>query len=260
MKKEWLIAGAVVGCIAGGSLGACSSGGGAGGTLGSGGSTATTTSTTGSSTTASSTTTTTTSGGGTSSTTMTTTSGGGNPTTTTTTSSTGAGGGTTCKTPTTLHPPHLDAGPGTIYCPFSAVDGGKNEYCTPQTEHCCETPAGSTIPSACLPMGTTCNPAPGPPPNGSTDWQCEDPVTDCQQGEVCCAPGATIGLGGTVGGMQCANFAHHMTYTACLPAAQCPNAGNMGNIILCTSDSECPSATPTCTPFGKAGNQVGGCM
>jgi hypothetical protein len=154
---------------------------------------------------------------------------------------------------TTLHPPKADAGPGSIYCPFSnTVDGGPKEYCTPGTEHCCEAPAGSV--SACQPFATACMSG-----TGYTDWQCEDPVTDCPSATpVCCAPGATIGLGTPAG--TCGNFAHTMTHTSCTTAAACPNAGNTGNIVLCTSNSECPSATPTCTPFGKAGNQVGGCM
>jgi hypothetical protein len=29
--------------------------------------------------------------------------------------------------------------------------------------------------------------------------------------------------------------------------------------VMCTSTSECPTGQ-TCTPFEKAGNQVGGCM
>jgi hypothetical protein len=44
-----------------------------------------------------------------------------------------------------------------------------------------------------------------------------------------------------------------MTKTTCVAAGSC-----MG-ITMCTNDMECP-AGQHCTPFGKAGNQVGGCM
>jgi hypothetical protein len=40
---------------------------------------------------------------------------------------------------------------------------------------------------------------------------------------------------------------------------KCQAAGSCTGIQMCTSDGECP-AGKTCTPFGKAGNQVGGCM
>jgi Cys-rich repeat protein len=144
----------------------------------------------------------------------------------------------------TLHPPKSDAG-ANIYCPFSAVgDGGHNEYCTGGTEHCCETPADAGVPSSCEPIATAC-------PALSMDWQCEDPVADCKDSAkpVCCAPGATIGLGNP----GCGNFAHKMTQTTCVAAGSC------AGIVMCTSDSECPSGQK-CTAFSKAGNQVGGCM
>jgi hypothetical protein len=188
-----------------------------------------------------------TSTGMTSTTTSTTSTGTGGAATSTTT---GVGGGDagTCVKPGTLHPPKLDAGPGTLYCPFSSVDGGPNEYCTPGTQHCCESPSGAT-PSSCVDSSTACM-------IGYVDWQCEDPVADCPSGQVCCAPGATIGFGGP----GCGNFAHTFTHTACVAAGACPNAGNMGNILLCTSSAECPAVTPTCTPFSVHGNQVGGCL
>ncbi len=251
MNKQLLIAGALLGLVGGVSGVACSSGGGGTGVSGTAGSSTTgsPSTTTGSPSTTTGSPSTTTGMGGSSPATTTTGMGG----TSTAASTTGAGGTTTtttsssssgeCSKVTTLHPPNLDAGPGTIYCPFSATtDGGKNEYCTPETQHCCETPEGATEPSACTATGTAC-------PTGSTDWGCEDPVSDCPSGQVCCAPGASIGLG-TPG---CGNFAHKMTGTACVAAGSCTG------ITLCTSDSECPSGM-TCTPFGKAGNDVGGCM
>jgi hypothetical protein len=153
--------------------------------------------------------------------------------------------GAICGKLSTLHPPKLDAGPGSIYCPFSAVtDGGGNAYCTGGTEHCCETPAGSATPSACEPLATACA-------TGSVDWGCEDPVVDCANPAtpVCCAPGASIGLG-TAG---CGNFAHTMKSTVCVAAGSCTG------VTMCTSTAECPTGQ-TCTAFVKAGNQVGGCM
>ena len=150
-----------------------------------------------------------------------------------------------CSTPGTLHPPSADAGTSTIYCPFSSTDGGANIYCTGQTQHCCETPAGAGTPSTCEALATAC------PVAKSTDWQCQDPVADCPSATpVCCATGASIGLGAP----GCGNFAHKMTGTTCVATGGCA-----GGITMCTSDGECPSGQH-CTPFSKAGAQVGGCM
>jgi hypothetical protein len=237
MKKQWLIVGALVGCLSGASVVACSGTSGTG-TTGTGNSTGTGTHTTNSSTG-----------------TMTSSSTGGAPTTSSstggmTTTGTAAGGADagTCKPPGTLHPPKLDAG-ANLYCPFSGVDGGKAVYCNAATEHCCETPA-MTTPSMCVPIATACMTG-----TGYTDWQCEDPVADCMSSAtpVCCAPGATLVMGGTMNGMVCQNYASHMTHTACVAAGQC------SGIIMCTSDGECPNGQH-CITFSKAGNQVGGCM
>jgi hypothetical protein len=132
----------------------------------------------------------------------------------------------------------------TLYCPFSGVDGGPNDYCDPSSQHCCETPAGAA-PSACTPAATACTTG-----SGYVDWECQDPVADCKNSStpVCCAPGASIGLGNP----GCGNFAHTMTKTQCVATGACTG------IVMCTSDTECPSGQH-CTPFGKAGNQVGGC-
>jgi hypothetical protein len=238
MNKAWLIAGAVAGCLAGVTMGACGGSGNGTTTTGTGGTSGSTTGPSGS-----------TSGtGGTASTSSTTAGTGG---TTTTSSGTGGTGGSTvdageCGKVTTLHPPNLDAGPGTIYCPFSATtDGGKNEYCTPETQHCCVTPEGSPTASACEPTGTACI-------TGATDWQCEDPLTDCPSGMICCSnSGASLGIGTPAG--TCGNYAHKMTGTQCVAAGMC------NGIQMCTSDAECPTGQ-TCTPFAKGGNDVGGCM
>jgi hypothetical protein len=134
-----------------------------------------------------------------------------------------------------------------IYCPFSATtDGGPDEYCTANTQHCCETPEGSATASACQPTATACA-------TGSTDWGCQDPTADCASGDICCAPGATLVLGTPAG--QCGNYASGMKSTTCVSAA----TGCTGGIIMCTSTSQCPSGK-TCTPFEKAAAQVGGCM
>jgi hypothetical protein len=237
MKATWLVVGSVIGCVIGAGVAACGggSGSGAGGT-GTGGATPTTT-------TPSGTTTTTSIDTGTTSGTTTTGTGStdtGTTSTTTTSTTTGTGGDAgVCKPPTTLHPPHLDAGPGTIFCPFSAVDGGKNEFCVAQTEHCCEPTSGN---ASCQPSGTTCA-------TGDTDWQCEDPVADCPSGMECCAAGASIGISTDP---SCANFAHKFHGTACVAAGSC------AGIVMCTSDAECPSGKH-CVPFGTKGNAVGGC-
>ncbi len=225
MKRSWLIAGAVVGCLAGAAVGACGNSSGTGGSGGGGASGSTTTSSSKST------------GSGTGSTSSGSTSSAG-ATSSSTSGAGGAGGG--CSTPSTLHPPSADAGTSTLYCPFSAVDGGKNLYCTNTTEHCCEPKMGT---ATCDPIATACAPM-------DMDWQCEDPKADCPSGQVCCAPGATFGQGAP----GCANFAHTMTKTQCMAAASCTG------MIMCTSNDECPASQPTCTPFKKAGNQVGACQ
>jgi hypothetical protein len=254
MKKIWLISGAMVGCLAGAGVGACGSSNGTGASSSTSSSSTSGTTTTSSSSSSSGTTTTSSSSGAGGSTTASSSSGAGGSTTassssTTTTSSSSGAGGSECGKITTLHPPKLDAGPGTIYCPFSAVGDGGNEYCTPGTQHCCETPEGATTASACTSINTSCMTG-----TGYTDWQCEDPVTDCTAAglPVCCAPGATLELGTPAG--TCGNYASEMKSAACVAAGTCTG------IILCTSNSECPAAHPTCTPFSKAGNDVGGCM
>jgi hypothetical protein len=237
VKRNWLVAAATMGLVAGAGVAACGgSGSGTGGSAGGEGTSTGTTSASSSSVT---------SGGTTSSTSTTGGTGGATTSTTTSTTSGGADAGV-CKPPGTLHPPKLDAGPGTIFCPFSAVDGGKNELCIAGSEHCCESKGGSTMPSSCEPLATAC-------PMGDIDWKCEDPIADCPTGQDCCAPGATLELGGTQNGMACANFASKMTGTTCVLAGTC------NGIQMCTSDAECP-AGKTCTPFTKSGNQVGGCM
>ncbi len=257
MKKEWLIAGVIAGCIAGAGVGACSSGGTGGSGVGASGAgasstTGTPSSTTGtpaattgslSSTTGSSTTTTTSGGGSSSATTTTTTSGGGSTTTTT------SGTGGECGKVTMIYPVDYDAGPNTLYCPFSKPDGGKTSYCDPQQgQHCCETPEGSTTPSACVDgLTTSC------PVAGSVDWQCADPVADCPSGMDCCATPAGVTFVTAPAG--CGNYTKgKMTGTACVAAGSCTT------ITLCTVDSECPAAHPTCTQFEKGGNGVGGCQ
>jgi hypothetical protein len=250
MKNGWLIAAALVGCTTGVGLVACSSST-TGNTTAGNTSTnpASSVSSTSSSGTGGATTGTATGGTTTGTATGGATSSSASSTSTTTSGTTTS---TECDAVTVLHPPKLDAGAGTIYCPFSEVtDGGPDMYCTPISQHCCETPEDAGVATACQPFATACMTG-----TGYTDWQCEDPVVDCTTtaAPVCCAPGATIGLGGTVNNMACGNFAHTMTHTTCVAAGACTG------IIMCTSDSECPAATPTCTPFGKAGNAVGGCM
>src|SRR5262249_44587365 len=126
MNKQWLIVGASVGLLSGACMAACGGGGGSG-TAGS---------------------TTATHSAASSGTMMASSSTGGSTTTMASSSSTGGaaassssggtGGAMMCQgklqSQLMLHPPNLDAGPGTIYCPFSGVDGGKNEYCVPGTQ------------------------------------------------------------------------------------------------------------------------------
>jgi hypothetical protein len=232
MKKDWLIAGVILSCTLGVSLGACSSSSNNG---------------TGNSTTGSSSNSTSATGGTTgSSTSSTATATGTGGTGTGGLANDGCGAAGTLQSSLSLHPPTPDAGPGSIYCPFSGVDGGHAEYCTAGTQHCCETPEGST-PSACMPSATACTTG-----TGYTDWQCEDPVTDCASGQDCCSDGMFV-MGVTVAAGQCENYASKMTKTTCVAKGSCTG------FTLCTSTSECPSGK-TCTALEKAGNQIGSCQ
>jgi hypothetical protein len=177
------------------------------------------------------------SGGGSTSTSA---SAGGGTSTSSTASSSSASSSGACHKVSTLHPPPVGT-LNTIYCPFSAIDGGANLYCTRQTEHCCEPALGTA----------TCNSLTVPCPAGDTDWACEDP-TDCPSGYVCCAPGATLVLGVPMMGMQCGNYANGFTQTVC-------QTGTCTGIQICESTSECP-AGKTCVPFNAKVVQVGGCM
>ncbi len=160
------------------------------------------------------------------------------------TGGTGTGGSGTggdagqCKTPTTLHPPSADAGTQTLYCPFSGVDGGKNDYCDTATQHCCEPKSGT---ASCTPKATPCGAT-------ETDWECEDPVADCPSGQVCCGSGTIVKNPDP----NCANYATGFTGTHC--ATSCTAT----EITMCTSPAECTGGK-TCLPFSTKGNQVGGC-
>jgi hypothetical protein len=151
-------------------------------------------------------------------------------------SSTGGTGGQ-CSKISTLHPPNADAGTQTLYCPFSGVDGGSNDYCDTATEHCCEPKSGT---ASCTAKATPCA-------SGDTDWQCEDP-SECGSGMQCCGKGTMVKSTDA----NCGNYATGFTGTYC--AASCA----AGDIQMCTSDGECTSPQ-TCLPFNTKGNQVGGC-
>jgi hypothetical protein len=136
-----------------------------------------------------------------------------------------------------------------VYCPFSAVDGGKNVYCAANTQHCCETPENDAgLTSTCVATGTACA-------SGDTDWACEDPATDCPSSNpICCADG-TWEDGGTTSGMVCENYASKMTHTYCTTQAACTT------MIICATQAECTSIGKTaCLTMSKAGNQVGVCF
>ena len=144
-----------------------------------------------------------------------------------------------CQSPSHLHPPTMT--PDSIYCPFGSADGGPS-YCDEGTQHCCEPATGQ---STCTGIATSCA-------AGDVDWQCEDPVTDCESlgNPVCCAPGASIVLGDA----GCRNYSMNLTGTRCVASvAACTG------IVMCTSNEEC-SLGQTCVPFDKGGNGVGGCM
>ncbi len=150
---------------------------------------------------------------------------------------TAGGAGAGCPSPSQLHPAPSGT-TVTLSCPFSGVDGGAAVSCQPESQHCCQ--SGST--GGCQPLATACA-------SSAVDWQCADPAADCQGGIPCCGTG-TLVLGASA---QCANIASGFKGTHC--AAAC----TAGEIVMCTSSSECPTGM-TCIPFLTHGNQVGGCM
>lgn len=137
-----------------------------------------------------------------------------------------------CGKPGALHP-------DTIYCPFSATDGGKNADCTPGTQHCCEGLTSSDV-SVCDPLATTC-------PSGWTDWVCQQD-SDCGAGKQCCATATFV----KNSMQQCANYATGFH------ATQCETTCAAGEIHMCTATTQCAQGK-VCTPFSTKGAQVGGC-
>lgn len=146
--------------------------------------------------------------------------------------------GADCSKTPTLHPPAADGG---IFCPFSAVDGGKNIYC-PRTDQCCESPKNGP-PSSCVTKGTAC------PTAGSTVWECEDPA-DCPGGQKCCAHSGDAGSV-TVQQDSCGPYLSKFQGTRC--AASCA----AGELVVCESQAEC--TTGTCTAVEPKANQIGVC-
>lgn len=144
--------------------------------------------------------------------------------------------GVSCHPPT-LHPPQAGVG---VYCPYSAVDGGRDISCATATQQCCETSSDDAGPSTCVQAGSAC------PAAGSTIWQCEDP-SNCPTGQVCCAA-ATLEQD-TV----CGYFRAAPGFGGTHCAASCA----AGELRVCEQQSECPSGT--CTPFRAVGNSVGAC-
>jgi hypothetical protein len=147
-----------------------------------------------------------------------------------------ADAGVSCHPPT-LHPPTAGVG---VYCPYSAVDGGRDLSCATATQQCCETPSDDAGPSTCVQAGSTC------PAAGSTVWQCEDP-SNCPTGQVCCAA-ATLEQD-----TSCGYFRAAPGFQGTHCAASCA----AGELTICEQQSEC--ATGTCTPFRAVGNSVGVC-
>lgn len=146
---------------------------------------------------------------------------------------------------------------GSMYCPFSAVDGGKNVFC-PHGQHCCETPESTPpIPSTCEPSTTAC------PVANSTDWQCEG-TPDCSSGQVCCGAGkvenqaAQPGCGPDGGTVPPSIFVSKFTPGSTC-AATCVAVGT-GAVAwqICSQTSECP-AGQTCVPVEPKGNTIGAC-
>jgi hypothetical protein len=243
MKKVWLIAGAFVGCVAGASLGACSSGG-ASGTAGNPTTTSGTQSTSTGMTTSTGSPTASSSGTATGGSTTTSTSGGGGGGGTTTSTSSG----TTCKSDPTLHP----SPGGTIYCGFDA-DGGTLSCNT--GEQCC---VGGSLggnmfaPDVCSTWGMPCT----NPPGKGLAVPCEQP-SDCtangKANNICCLMGTAPAQ---VPGCDAANLkASGGQGTQCMAATTC----GAGNTQLCLADSDCPTGQ-TCHAFRWKIIQLGACM
>ncbi|MFI5302353.1 MAG: hypothetical protein ACHREM_30030, partial [Polyangiales bacterium] len=125
----------------------------------------------------------------------------------------------------------------------SGADGGAG-YCTPGSQHCCETASAAAGPALCTATGTACT-------TGSTDWGCTQP-SDCPSGQVCCidnTPPAGMDTGCTY------YFLHKFTGTVC--AATCASATQLQ---LCQGGAtDCPSGQ-TCQHVSAKGADFGFCQ
>jgi hypothetical protein len=134
----------------------------------------------------------------------------------------------------TLHPAEAGAGP---YCPFQA-DGAR--ACM-SGQQCCEAPVGSF--STCPSTGAAC------PVDGSTSWQCDDPI-QCGGG-ACCAT-TSFQVNADAGCTDYTSADPTTFQTQCRPSCQA------GEWPICQSDSEC-QASQKCTPFKFKGVIAGFC-
>lgn len=148
-------------------------------------------------------------------------------------------GGSDCGKPAQLHPPKPDGG---IFCPFSALAGGKNVYCA-ETEQCCQNPKGTSV-STCVPKGAAC------PVANATAWECED-RSDCPAGQACCAHSGDGGAV-TIATDTCGTYLSKFSGTRC--AATC----GAGELTVCEVAAECTGGK-TCTAVKPKGNDIGVC-
>lgn len=129
-------------------------------------------------------------------------------------------------------------GDGGVYCPFSALDGGKNVFCSSGTQQCCVTPESAGSPATCQDRDTEC------PVANSTLLECQHPE-DCDQG-TCCA-------GAQVGTDVCNLYLKKFTGTKCRDACQA------GELAVCGQTDDC-SDGQTCEGVKAKGSTLGVCQ
>jgi hypothetical protein len=136
-------------------------------------------------------------------------------------------------------------------------DGG-DLSCNPHAQTCCVggsagADAGFADPVCGIPDGGCAN------GSGPKEIDCEDP-NDCPvPGSTCC-----IGASGSTTLPPALDPACNFYYLKSGIHTHCvaPDAGTScgaGERIICSADGQCPSATPTCTPFKSIYFSLGFC-
>jgi hypothetical protein len=143
--------------------------------------------------------------------------------------------------PGRLFPATTDAGPNTIYCPFT-TSSGTGMPCAHDSQHCCVGPPGGAL-STCESTSTAC------PTADIADIQCLEASVDCTVGQVCCGNGTVQ-----------ANDAGCTGYVTGFTRTHCASTCVAGEFQVCEANAECTGSARTCSPVRAHGVGFGGCI